>query len=122
MSAKSAKIKRYEQRIIQYRQNQLFETDQKKVYKELNGEADGESVIPDAEESKSFWNGIWGFGREHNRTADWLERLKGDRDYHQQETLEISEVIVKNKVTKFQIGSSWLGWPSGALDKIGYDA
>ena len=100
----------------------MFETDQKKVYKELNGEADGESVIPDAEESKSFWNVIWGFGREHNMTADWFERLKGDRDYHQQETLEISEVIVKNKVTKFQIGSSWLRWHSGALDKIGYDA
>ena len=61
--AKSAKIKRYEQRITQYRQNRLFETDQKKVYKELNGEFNGDSVIPDAEESKSFWNGIWGAGK-----------------------------------------------------------
>ena len=60
--AKIAKIKRHEQRITQYRQNRLFETDRKKVCEELNGKAGGESVIPDAEESKSFWNGIWGLG------------------------------------------------------------
>ncbi|XP_068684755.1 uncharacterized protein [Montipora foliosa] len=45
--AKTAKINRYEQRITQYRQNQMFETDQKKVYEELNSEFNGESVIPD---------------------------------------------------------------------------
>ena len=70
--AKSAKIKRYEQRITQYRQNRLFETDQKKVYEELNGEFNGESVIPDSEESKSFWSGILGVEKEHNQTADCM--------------------------------------------------
>ena len=87
--AKSAKIKRYEQRITQYRQNRLFETDQKNVYEELNGEFNGESVVPDAEESKTFWNGIWGVEKEHNRTADWLAELKGETDYDQKEALEI---------------------------------
>ena len=53
-----AKIKRYEKRITQYRQNWLFKTDQKKVYEELNGEFNGESVMPDAKESKSL-----GFGK-----------------------------------------------------------
>ena len=81
---KSAKLKRCEQRITQYRQNRLFETDQEKVYEELNGGFNGESVMPDAEESTSFWNGIWewnGVEKEHNRTADWLEGLKGERYY-----------------------------------------
>jgi len=98
--AKSAKIKRYVQRITQYRQNRLFETDQKKVCEELNGEFSGESVIPDAEESKSFWNGVWGVEKEHNRTADWLERLKGERDYDQQKALEKSEVMVQKHCKK----------------------
>ena len=49
--AKSAKIKRYEQRIKQYRQNRLFQTDQRKLYQELNGEVRAENVIPNAEES-----------------------------------------------------------------------
>ena len=50
----------------------------------MNGGFNGESVMPDAEESTSFWNGIWGWNgveKEHNRTADWLEGLKGERDY-----------------------------------------
>ena len=99
--AKSAKIKQYEQRITQYRQNLLF--DQIKDYGKLNGELDGDSVIPDAEESKSLWDGIWGGGveNEHNRTADWLKGLKGERGYDQQEALEISEVMVKKQCKKF---------------------
>lgn len=60
----------------------------------MTGEFNGDSVIPDAEESKSLWNGIWGVEKEHNRTAHWLEGLKGERDYDQQEALEISEVMV----------------------------
>ena len=55
--AKAAKIKRYGDRITQYRQNRMFAVEQKKVYKELNGGARGECVIPDAEESKKFWSG-----------------------------------------------------------------
>ena len=78
----------------------MFETDQKKVYEELNGEFNGESVLPDAEDSKSFWNGIWGLEKEHNRTAEWLEGLKGERNYDQQEALEISEVMVKKQCKK----------------------
>ena len=96
---KRAKIKQYEQRITQYRQNLLF--DQKKDYEKLNGELSADSVVPDVEESKSWWNGIWGVGKEHNRTAEWLEGLKEERDYDQQEVLEVSEVMVKKQYKKF---------------------
>ena len=37
MLAKSAKVKRYEQRIEQFRQNRIFGLKQKKIYAELNG-------------------------------------------------------------------------------------
>ena len=36
MLAKSAKVKRYEQRIEQFRQKRIFDLDQKKMYGELN--------------------------------------------------------------------------------------
>ena len=95
----------------------MFETDQKKVYEELNREFNGDSVIPDAEESKSFWNGIWGVEMEHNRTADWLEGLKGEGDYGQQVALEISEMMVKKQCKKnSKLESFRLGWRSGVLD------
>ena len=75
----------------------------------MNGEFNGESVIPDVEESKSFWNGIWGVEKEHNGTANWLKGLKGERYYDQQEALEISEVMVKKQCKKIQIGKLLVG-------------
>ena len=36
--AKKTKVKRYEQRISKFRQNQLFQVNQKQVYKDLNEE------------------------------------------------------------------------------------
>ena len=35
--AKSSKVKRYEQKIAQFRQNRNFNLDEKKIYAELNG-------------------------------------------------------------------------------------
>ena len=34
MLAKNAKVKRYEQRIEQFRQNRIFDLDQKKIYRD----------------------------------------------------------------------------------------
>ena len=37
LHAKAAKLRRYEQRVNQYRINRVFQQDQKKVYQEMNG-------------------------------------------------------------------------------------
>ena len=75
--AKAAKISRYEQRIQQHRINRLFKVDQKKVYNKFNrqtGSSDGD--IPNAEESRTFWSGIWSVEKERNKEAKWLSDLK----------------------------------------------
>ena len=56
--AKKTKFKRYEQRISQFRQNQLFQVNQKQVYKELNGEEHNDRIIPNSEDSIKFWSDI----------------------------------------------------------------
>ena len=43
--AKKLKFKRYEQRISQFRQNQLFQVNQKQFYRELNEEKEGDRII-----------------------------------------------------------------------------
>ena len=48
-----AKLKKYDNRTEQYRQNRLFESNQKKFFNELEG-TQRESVIADAEESRLF--------------------------------------------------------------------
>ena len=71
--AKAAKIKRYEQRRTQYKQNILFKQDQKRFYQELNGKARNENVIPDADKSKKFWSDIWSVGKEHKKECGMVE-------------------------------------------------
>ena len=76
MLAKSAKIRRFEQRIEQLRQNRLFSVDQKIIYPELNGGRGRSSDDPNAEESKRFLGNIWSIEKEHNQEAEWPKNLK----------------------------------------------
>ena len=55
MLAKSAKVKRYEQRIEQFRQNRIFDLDQRKIYAELNWNGIGSNDVSNAEECTKFW-------------------------------------------------------------------
>ena len=98
--AKAAKIKRYGDRITQYRQNRMFTVEQKKVYKGLNGRTSGEGVIPDAEESKKFWSEIWSIEKEHNRQAEWLQDLKREQNNVVMGDMEITEEMVKKQSRK----------------------
>ena len=53
IKAQAAKVKRYKNRIEQFRQNRLFKTDQSRLYKELNGEG-AVDLAPEKEEAKRF--------------------------------------------------------------------
>ena len=75
LQVKSTKIKRYDQRIEQFRLDEMFQVDQKKVYQQLNGETKS-SEKPDANESKEFWSNIWDREVKHNTQAEWLQELK----------------------------------------------
>ena len=72
-----AKLERYDNRTKQYRQNRLFELNQKRFFKELEG-AQRESVIPDAEDSRRFWSDKWDRAVAHRETTDWLRRVENE--------------------------------------------
>ena len=66
--AKAAKISQYKQRIQQNKINKLFKVDQKKVYNEFNGQTGSSNgSISNAEESRTFWSGIWSVEKEHSK-------------------------------------------------------
>ena len=101
MIAKSAKIKRYEQRVTQFRQNRMFNVDQKKIYKELNGGGNMSSDVPGAEESRRFWGDIWSVEKEHDREARWLKDMKNENNgEHLQEMVRISAENVQKQGRK----------------------
>ena len=95
---KAAKISRYEQRIQQYRISRLFKVDQKKVYSEFSGQTG--SNIPNAEESRTFWSGIWSVEKEHNKEAKWLSDLKEEIVKLEQQNVVINEDKVKKQCSK----------------------
>ena len=100
--AKKSKISRFEQRIKQYRQNRMFQTDQKRFYQEINGDTSSESLVPDAEESRKFWGEIWDQNKEHNRDAEWLKILKQELHPPQQENLKVTKDKVKAQCRKMK--------------------
>ena len=75
LQAKSKKIKRYQQRIDQFRINKLFQQDQKKVYQQLSRKT-AIHEKPDAKESEEFWSNIWGKEVKHNANAEWFKELR----------------------------------------------
>ena len=76
VTAKSGKIKRYENRIDQYQQNRLFENNQKRLFERLEGIERGGDEIPEAEASRNFWKGIWEKDVKHNEGADWIKKVE----------------------------------------------
>ncbi|XP_063585458.1 uncharacterized protein LOC134762848 [Penaeus indicus] len=102
MVTKSGKLKRYEYRIEQFRQNRMFGLNQK-FYDELNKSSNFSNEIPNAEECTKFWGDIWSVEKEHNRAAVWLKELKKetDRDVkHTQDTAKINTEKVKKQSRK----------------------
>ena len=65
MLAKSAKVKRYEQRIEQFRQNRIFDLYQKKIYVELNRNGIRQNDVLNEKERTKYWSYIWGVRKEH---------------------------------------------------------
>ena len=81
VDAQSAKIKRYTNRIEQYRQNRLFENNQKLLFEQIEGIERGNEVIPDANESRTFWKSIWENDVRHNEKAEWIRNVKQEISY-----------------------------------------
>ena len=87
IKAKAATLKRYKNRVKQYRQNRLFHSNQSKFYQELDGKSHGENIIPDKEKAREFWSGIWEKDVKHNERADWIQKVA--------EELQTSSTILK---------------------------
>ena len=102
MLAKSAKLKRHEQRIEQFTQNRIFDLDQKKIYAELNRNGIRSNIVPNAEECTKFWSDIWSVRKEYNREAEWLNDLKWERvnDKRPHKRVSISVEKIRKKCRK----------------------
>ena len=87
----AAKVRRYQERVDSYRQNRLFENNQKQFYSELDQEeerCDDDETI--AEELKQFWGNIWSQSADHKKDAKWLQDLQSGVNVKKQENIDIT--------------------------------
>ena len=99
--AKKRKGKRYEQKISQFGHNQLFQVNQKQVYKKLNGEKVSDRIIPNSDDRTKFWNEIWSIRRGHNKHAEFLKVSRNEfENVNSKEKAEITQEMVKMQCRK----------------------
>ena len=70
LHAKTAKLKRYEERVNQYKINRMFVQNQKRVYQQMNGIRNINNEKSNAEESNQFCSNAWDNEKEHERNAE----------------------------------------------------
>ena len=99
ITAIAAKVRMYQGRVDSYRQNRLFENNQRQFYRELDQEEEiCDDDQPVAEESKKFWGNILSQSTEHKKDAKWLQdlrRLFNLLNVKKQEKLDITTGILK---------------------------
>ena len=113
LTALAARLKRYDARAQQWRQNQLFRNNQRMLYEELDGKTRNQQAIPDAEESKHFWSDLWDKNVKHNNKAKWLEEQeKETASVVRQEDIQISVGSVRQQLRRMP------NWKSPGPDEI----
>ena len=86
----TAKVRRYHGRVDSYRQNRLFENNQRQFYRELDEEDERcDDDQPVTEESKQFWGNICSQSAGHKKDAKWLQDLRSEVNVKKQEKIDI---------------------------------
>ena len=76
ITAIAAKVRRYRGWVDSYRQNRLFENNQKQFYRQLDQEKERcDDHQPVVKESKQFWGNIWSQSADHKKDAKWLQDM-----------------------------------------------
>ena len=113
ITAIAAKVSRYQGRVDSYRQNRLFENNQRQFYRELGQEEERcDDDQPVAEESKQFWGNIWSQSTDHKKDAKWLQDLRIEVNVKQQEKINIATGILKKILCRM------LNWKSASPDLV----
>ena len=66
------------------------------MYRDLNGEKQGDRIIPHSEDTIKFWRDIWSISKEHNQHIEWLKDCRKQfENLNSMEKLEINQEMVK---------------------------
>ena len=114
LAATSTRLKRFEEREKQYRQNYDFTNDPKKIYSELRGTnvEIKENEMPSKEEIQSFWKPLYENKKCYNKNAQWIEDYEKSLHVNKNIFSDILVSEVKSKIQKFGF------WKSPGIDNL----
>ena len=102
--AKEGRLKRYRQRVKQYRQNRTFQNNERKFYQQLGGDDNKTHQQPNAKETERFWTKIWQ-PKQHNEKAEWINHIT--RELEQLEEGPKAEIHTDLLRTTLKKVSNW---------------
>ena len=101
IKAVQQKISRYECRTEQYKENRMFEANQRRLYQIIDGIQWNNVQSPEAAESIEFWSGIWSKPTSHNVDTEWLKKLEKDlKDIEKQDDILLDSDKVRVQLRK----------------------
>ena len=96
ITAITAKVGRHQGRVNSYRQNRLFENNQRQFYRKLDQDEEScDDDQPVAEESKQIWGKIWSQSADHKKDAKWLQDVQSEVNVKKQEQIDITTGSLK---------------------------
>ena len=106
IQAGSTKIRWFVEKKVARRQNGLFQSNQKQLYKELGGGVNGNTnEVPDATKSREFWEKIWSVETEHEKDAVWLGEVRKSLEHV--EAMEDVEITVDDVLHVIRRMANW---------------
>ena len=102
--AKEGRLKRYRQRVKQYRQNRTFQNNERKFYQQLGGDDNKTHQQPNPKETERLWSKIWQ-PKQHNEKAEWINHIT--RELEQLEEGPKAEIYTDLLRTTLKKVSNW---------------
>lgn len=105
IQAKAQRLRRYEKRTKQYRQNRMFYEDRKKLYRELGNEKVKVEKAPTKEEVERFWKSILENEVQHQNEAEWIKRE--EEKHANTQTQQWEDITMEEIKTAINNTSNW---------------
>ena len=91
----TAKVRKYQGRIDRFRQNKMFQYNQRQFYREVNQERERCDDYQTDAENYTFWVDIWSESMDHSRDAKWLKKLHSEVNVTKQQKVDITKESLK---------------------------
>ena len=99
--AKEGRLKGYQQKVKQYRQNRTFQNNERKFYQQL--EDDNKTYHqPDEKETQRFWTKRW--LPKNNEKAELINHIKRERELEKTRKLIYTLIYSKRHLKRYQTG------------------